>query len=375
VRVLIAPQEFKGSLSADEAAAAIASGIRDARPEWELDVLPLADGGPGFLDALRKAVRADTGGLVVHDALGRPLVGRYLTIRKTNTAVVEAAQANGLSHLRPEERDPLNADSRGVGELIEAAMASRPPKLIIGVGGSATSDGGAGMATALGARLTDSAGNPLRPGAAALADLARIDWRRPAAFNGVEVIVAADVTNPLVGPNGAAAIYGPQKGATPEQVDIIEAALVRYAAVVKRSLGVDIADLPGAGAAGGLAGGLVAFLGARIVSGFEVVADATDLRSRLAAADIVVTGEGSFDSQSLQGKGPGRLLELARGAGKQMAIFAGRSGDPGVVTLTHIEPDLARAMAEAPALLREAARRWAMGHAPSSRGSRPPNPS
>jgi glycerate kinase len=361
VRVLIAPQEFKGSLSADEAAAAIAKGIRQTQPGWTLDVLPLSDGGPGFLDALRRAIKADTAAAIVHDPLGRNVLGRYLVIRGSHDAVIEAAQANGLFHLSPGERDPLRADTYGVGQLIAAALEGRPPHLIVGVGGSATTDGGAGMARALGARFLDAAGNDPGPGGAPLANLARIEWRRPPSLEGVEVIVATDVTNPLTGPNGAAAVYAPQKGATPEQVDILEAALVRYARVVRDDLGVDIASLPGAGAAGGLAAGLVAFLGARIASGFDVVADATGLAQRLTAADYVVTGEGCFDSQSLQGKTTGRLLDMARTAGKPSAVFAGlaRPDRPGVLALSSLEPDLTTSMRNAAALLRDLAARWA----------------
>jgi glycerate kinase len=356
MRVLIAPQEFKGSLSADEAAAAIARGLRRAHPEWTLDVLPMSDGGPGLLDALRRAVKADTAAAVVHDALGRRVLGRYIRIRATGEVVIEAAQANGLMHVAGDERDALRADSRGVGELVAAALEEPTPRLIIGVGGSATTDGGAGMARALGARLLDERGNELGPGGGALADVARIDWARPRPLAGVEVVVATDVTNPLLGPNGAAAVYGPQKGATPDQVDLLEAALVRYAAVVRRSLGVDVASIAGGGAAGGLAAGLVAFLGARIESGFERVAETSHLGERLAFADFVITGEGSFDSQSLQGKVTGRIVELARKAGKPVTVLAGRAlhshgGTATIQAIAEIEPDEAKAMSNAAALL------------------------
>jgi glycerate kinase len=361
VRVLVAPQEFKGSLSAGEAADAIATGIRRARPEWQLDVLPLSDGGPGFIDALRRAVRADTCSLVVHDALGRPLLGRYVILREGRVAVVEAAQANGLIHVDPTDRDPLRADSGGVGELIADAAAAKPNGLIVGVGGSATTDGGAGMARVLGARFLDAGGRELPPGGGPLVRLARIDWSRPAVIEGLEPVVATDVTNPLIGSNGAAAVYAPQKGATPEQVELLETGLRRYAEVVRRDLGVDVAELPGAGAAGGLAAGLVAFLGARIASGFDVVAEATRLVARLAAADLVVTGEGSFDNQSLQGKTTGRVIELARAAGKPAIILAGRADGPApnVHTLMDLEPDPTACMAHASQILAELGSRWA----------------
>jgi len=363
VRVLVCPQEFKLSLGAHEAAEAMVAGLRAAQPSWTIDVLPFSDGGPGFMEAVRRAVRSDSQALVVHDALGRPVVGRVLFVPAGRTAFVEAAQANGLYHLEPHERDPLYADTAGVGELIRAALEYRPARLIVGVGGSATTDGGSGMARALGARFTDMSGRDLLPGGAPLADLERVDWARPPEFDGVDVVVATDVTNPLLGPDGAAPVYAPQKGATPEQVDRLEAALHRYAMVLRRSLGADVADLPGAGAAGGLAAGIVAFLGGRIVGGFDVVAEVTGLEARLATADLIVTGEGSFDSQSLHGKTTGRLLDLAKAHGKRCVVFAGVSEGPSsdaeVVTIESVEPDRERSMREATGLLESLVAGWA----------------
>lgn len=359
MRVLIAPQEFKGSLGADEAAAAIASGIRAAHPGWKLDSLPMSDGGPGLLDAMRRAVKADTMAAIVHDALGRQVLGRYISLRGSGEIVIEAAQANGLFHLKPEERDAVNGDTFGVGELIVDAVAAEPTRMLIGVGGSATTDGGAGAARALGARFYDMAGNELPPGGAALARLEHIAWQPPAWLGSFEIVVGTDVTNPLCGPDGAARVYAPQKGASPAQVDQLEEALFKYAHVVRRHFGINAANLPGGGAAGGLALGLVAFLGARIVSGFDVVAETTNLRDRMAAADLVVTGEGSFDSQSSQGKVTGRITELAQELGKPVTILAGRSTDPTVLTLTSIAPNESEAMAQAPELLKSLATTWA----------------
>lgn len=361
MRVLVAPQEFKGSLSADEAATAIRNGLRRAQPGWTFDFLPLSDGGPGFLEALRKAVKSDTSATVVHDALGRPVLGRWVTVRESGDVLIEAAQANGLFHLRTDELDALYADTTGVGELIAEAALEAPARIIVGVGGSATTDGGSGMARALGAVFLDEAGNVLPPGGAPLARLTRIDWHPPSWVGKIEVVVASDVTSPLTGPSGAAAIYSPQKGADPRQVEILEAAMVRYAAVLKRSLGVDIAALPGAGAAGGLGAGLVAFLGARIASGFEVVSEATHLRERMERCDLVVTGEGSFDSQSRLGKVTGRVVAMAEAQRTPWVLFAGRSDEANerVRTLAEIEPDSARAMAGAVALLENLAARWA----------------
>ena len=361
MRVLVAPQEFKGSLSADEAATAIRAGLRRARPGWTIDFLPLSDGGPGFLEALRKAAKSDTSATVVHDALGRPVLGRWVRLRDSGDILIEAAQANGLFHLRTGELDPLYADTAGVGELIAEVAGDAPQRIIVGVGGSATTDGGSGMARALGAIFLDEAGNALPPGGAPLARLARIDWRPPSWVGQIEVVVASDVISPLTGPQGTAAVYSPQKGAGPEQVELLEAAMVRYAAVLKRSLGVEVAALPGAGAAGGLGAGLVAFLQARIASGFGIVAEATRLRERMERCDVVVTGEGSFDSQSALGKVTGRVIAMAEELKKPWVVFAGRSEQAGdaVRTLLEIEPDATRAMAGAESLLAELAARWA----------------
>ena len=361
MRVLVAPQEFKESLTAEQAADAIARGIAGAQPGWTVEALPLADGGPGFLAALARAAGGDLRPAATHDALGRARTAHVLDVPETGTCAVEAAMANGLALIAPEERDPLRAGTEGVGELIAAALGEGARRIVVGVGGSATSDGGAGMARALGARFRDGAGRDLPPGAGPLAELARIDWTPPQALAGVEVLVATDVTNPLTGPNGAAAVFGPQKGASPRDVDAIEAALQRYAAVTERSLGVAIAGMAGAGAAGGLAGGLAAFLGGRILSGFDVVAEAVGLAERLRRADLVVTGEGRYDGQSEQGKTVGRLRRMAAEAGVPCAVFAGRAeGAPeDVRTLAELEPDAGASMRNAAALLEELAGRWA----------------
>ena len=361
MRVLVAPQEFKESLSAGEAAAAIARGIAAVRPGWTVEQLPLSDGGPGFLDALERASGGRALPVPARDALGRPRTARVLELADARTCAVEAAMADGLALIAPAERDAPRAGTEGVGDLIAAALARKPRRLVVGVGGSAASDGGAGMARTLGARFLDAAGRDLAPGATPLATLDRIVWTPPPALDGVETLAATDVTNPLLGPRGATAVFGPQKGASPEQVAAIEAALRRYAAVLERSLGADVGGLPGAGAAGGLAGGLAAFLGARIVSGFEVTAEATGLRERLRRADVVVTGEGSFDAQSLGGKTTGRLRALAGAAGAPCVVLAGRAtAEAGEArTLAEVEPDASLHMREAAPLLERLAARWA----------------
>lgn len=362
MHVLVAPQEFKGSLSAEEAADAIARGIRRARPEWSLDLLPMSDGGPGLLESLRRAIRCDTLAAIVHDALGRRVLARYAIIRESGEALVESAQANGLMHIAEAERDALRADTAGVGEILHDAATLSPPRIIVGVGGSATTDGGAGMARALGAKFLDAHGGELPPGGGSLVDLHRVEWQPPAWLDSTEIVVATDVTNPLTGPHGAARVFAPQKGATPSEVQRLEDGLVHYARILRATFGVDVADVPGAGAAGGLAAGLVAFLGARVVSGFDVAAEASHLADRLARADLVVTGEGSFDSQSLHGKVTGRIASLAAKAGIPLVIFAGQAeaSAADVHTIASIEPDRAAAMHDANDLLTRLVHDWAL---------------
>lgn len=359
MRVLIAPQEFKESLTAIEAAASIASGMRAARPDWELDVLPMSDGGPGFVDALAEASPGGRRPVATTNCLGEPVTAEILLLDDGRTAIIEAAQSNGLALIRPERRAPLKASTEGVGTMIRAAGGTS--RIIIGVGGSATTDGGSGVARELGGQILDGDGRDIGPGGAALRYVAKIRWIRPDWLGGVEITVATDVTNPLLGPNGAAHVYGPQKGATPRQVDALELGLERWAHLLKSDLDSDVGDHAGAGAAGGLAAGLVAFLGAEIRSGFDVVAEATGLAERLAAADVVVTGEGSFDAQSASGKTTGRLIGMAKERGKLWLIVAGRAEtqDTAVRTLESIEPDRERSMSDAAALLTTLARTWA----------------
>ncbi|MFQ5381385.1 MAG: glycerate kinase, partial [Dehalococcoidia bacterium] len=344
----MAAQEFKGSLTAAEACDAIGRGIAAEQPTWELDVVPLADGGPGFLDAFLHSTDATEETAETVDALRRPTRARYLRLRRTGEVIIEAAQSNGLTLIAEQERDALRAGTEGVGTLLRAALRPDTVRVMVGVGGTATSDGGTGMARSLGALLLDAEGQPLEAGVEALLGLARIVWE-PGPLTGPQWLVATDVTSPLLGPRGSAAVFSPQKGATDSEVDIIERALERFALIVRRDLGVDLIDLPGAGAGGGLAAGIVAFLGGRIVSGFEVVEALTGLRERLRQADLVVTGEGWFDSQTLAGKGPGRLLETARREGKPAVIFAG-GADPAAgpaITIAGIEPDRERSMTAA----------------------------
>src|SRR5215472_12368774 len=278
MRILIAPQEYKGTLTAVEAASAIASAIRRVVGSAELDIAPLSDGGPGFVSALLDAARGEPRDCRVQDPVGRPINARWGTIAQGKIAVLEMAAASGLSLLAASERDPRQTTTFGTGELIRAALDANCERILLGIGGSATNDGGAGAAQALGVKFLSGDGKPLPRGGAALARLENIDLTgRDSRLNLVELLIAADVNNPLLGPTGASNIYGPQKGATPEIVRELDRALARLAEVTRTLLRRDYSNVPGAGAAGGLAFGLMSFLGGQLKSGFELVSEALHL--------------------------------------------------------------------------------------------------
>jgi glycerate kinase len=368
IRILVCPNAFKGSLTAPQAARAIAEGLARASPTGlpptpslkgrgeslpnsgggatedaakneesspadtrseerrvETVCLPLADGGDGTLETLVEATGGSLSRQRVRGPLGRAVEAAWgrLGGAQRDTAVIEMAQASGLRLLRPEEVDPRRATTYGTGELMRAALEAGCRTLLVGIGGSATNDGGAGMAQALGARLLDDRGQDLEPGGAALRNLARIDmsgFRLPAE---ARVIVACDVDNPLCGPEGASAIYGPQKGATPEMVRELDAALDHYAAVLQNQLGVDVRNVPGAGAAGGLGAGLLAFCRARLQPGTEMVLDVTDFDGQLRGCQLVVTGEGRLDGQTARGKVIAGVARRAGAAGVPVVALAG----------------------------------------------------
>ena len=368
MRILLAPQEFKGSLTAPEAVAAMRDGVLRVSPDAGIDEAPLADGGPGTVDAVLAAAGGRASHLRLDGPLGDPVDARWGRIDDGATAIIEMAAASGLLRLPPARLDPRRASTFGTGELIRAALDAGVRRLLIGVGGSATNDGGAGAASALGARLLDDAGRPLPPGGAALARLARIDSTGlDPRLARAEIVVLADVRNPLIGPDGASAVYGPQKGADPQAVAELDRALRHFADIVARDLGREIATVPGAGAAGGLAGGLVAFAGARIESGLERVADAVRLDARLADADLALSGEGSLDRQSAFGKTVAGVADRAAAAGVPCGAVAGRVRDraavlaiPGLLDLEAAAPDdlaEAEAMARAAPLLADATER------------------
>ena len=322
-RVVIAPQSFKGSADAVAVAAAIARGFRRVVSNAQVDELPLADGGEGTVHALVRATSGRIRVSRVHDPLLREIDAEWGILGDATTAVVEMAAASGLPLLRENERDPRITSTRGTGELILAAAASGAHRIVIGIGGSATNDGGAGMARALGYRFLDRDGRELPEGGAALARLHHLEGQTDPRLIRPSIEVACDVRNPLLGPEGASAIYGPQKGATPEIVQELDTALARYADVIEDFVGRNVRDVPGAGAAGGLGAGLVAFLDARLRSGAELVLDATKFASRIAGADLVVTGEGRADAQSAYGKLTQAVTQAARDAGVRTAMVVG----------------------------------------------------
>ena len=331
MKILIAPDSFKGSMTALEAAEAMAVGIRRICPDAELALMPLADGGEGTVEALVAAAAGRRMTSRITGPLGAWVEAHWgLLGANGETAVVEMAAAAGLTLISPEEHDPLHATTYGVGELILEAVQSGTKQIIVGLGGSATNDGGAGALQALGIRFLDAAGKPLRDklGGSELARLARIDLsglRFP--LGKVALTIASDVTNPLLGPNGASAVYGPQKGASVENVAELDAALANYASVIKRDLGKDVAFLPGAGAAGGMGAGLMAFLEARMQSGIELVLDAAGFDEKLIGADWVFTGEGRIDAQTLQGKTIAGVLNRCRPRNISVVAFGGSVDD------------------------------------------------
>jgi len=327
VRVLVAPDKFKGTMTAEQAAGAIARGWRRARPSDAVAIAPLADGGEGTLDALLAARGGERRRVRVSGPLADAVDADYGLVRGESggtTAVVEMARASGLQLVSEARRDAVRASTFGTGELILAAAHAGAAEVLVSIGGSATTDGGAGMAQAVGARLLDAKGRPVRRGGAGLIDLARVDVTTiDPAVRGARFLVATDVRNPLVGPSGAAAVYGPQKGATPEQVALLDRALGHFAAVIDRDLGIDVREEPGAGAAGGLGAGLVAFLGARLRPGAGVVMDAVGFDERLDEADLAITGEGRLDASSFDGKVVGTVIDRARAGRVPVMVLCG----------------------------------------------------
>jgi glycerate kinase len=329
MRVLVAPDKFRGTLTAPQAARAVTAGWLRARPRDRVDALPMADGGEGTLETLVEALGGSLRPARVTGPLGDAVDSVFGLAERASgrLGVVEMARASGLALVS--RRDPLRATSRGTGELIAEACDAGATTIVVCIGGSATTDLGAGMVQALGGRLLDDRGGSIGPGGEGLLDLARIDVSSLLpALRTVRVVAASDVENPLTGPLGAAQVFGPQKGASPEDVLVLDRALAHAAAVIDRDLGIDVRGLRGAGAAGGMGAGLVAFLGARVRPGVDVVMEAVGFHGRLARADIVLTGEGRLDGTSLSGKVVGGVIAAAAEAEIPVAVLCGERTIP-----------------------------------------------
>lgn len=327
VKIVIAPDSFKESVSAPDAAAAIARGVKAAFPGAHTVCIPMADGGEGTVEAVLAATGGKARQLAVNDALGYK-VDAIWGLLEDGTAVIEMAAAAGLELIPAARRDPMRASSHGVGELMLAALNAGAKRIILGLGGSATNDAGAGMLTALGARLLDAEGRSLPPGGGALGKLASIDARGlDPRLAGIPIDIASDVDNPLCGPQGASHVFGPQKGATPEQVLALDQMLANFADVCAKHLGADHRHEPGAGAAGGLGFAAKAFLNARFRPGVEIVAELGGLAEAVEGAALVFTGEGRMDAQTLRGKTPAGVAKIAQRAGVPVVALAGSLGE------------------------------------------------
>jgi len=361
MKILIAPDKFKGSLNAREVAESIAVGIHDALPDAEVEIVPMADGGEGTAEAISDALGGSWLKCKVHDPLGREIEACYAWIEERRLAVMEMSEAAGMRRVSQDERDPVRANTFGVGEMLLDAAHHGATEIIIGLGGSATNDGGFGVARALGFRFFEQA-QELKDAVSELVRLKRVE--APKDLTLPEIVAAVDVKNPLLGKNGATRVFGPQKGAEKNQIDTLECALTRLADIIAEEFGFDYRDKAGAGAAGGLGFGLMSFCGAEIRPGFDVVAEAVGLESKMKQVDLAITGEGSLDPQTLGGKTPAGVGQLARKLGKKVFAIVGRAnGNRKVHSLFDQVCELARPgmtkeeqMKRARELLREKAR-------------------
>jgi glycerate kinase len=368
VKILVAPQAFKGSLDAIHVAQAIARGIRDVFPDAELTILPVADGGEGTVRAMVQASGGHTITSRVMGPLERPVNATWGVLGDGVTGVIEMAAASGLPLIRREERNPLRATSFGTGELIRHALDNNLKRLIIGIGGSATNDGGVGMAQALGAHFLDSEGNEILLGGGNLKHLRKIEVSElDPRLESLDIEVACDVNNPLCGPTGATMVYGPQKGTDAQTARELDDALADYARLLIRDVGKDVAEIPGAGAAGGMGAGLLAFTHARLRPGVEIVFHAIDLDRHVKESDLVFTGEGRMDQQDIYGKAPMAVAQRAAVQGVPSIAVVGSTGrdyhivfehglDAVIGTVNRPMP-MDRAVAEGPRLIAEAAMR------------------
>lgn len=376
MKIVIAPDSFKDSLSAKGVADAIALGLGEVWPDAQLIKCPMADGGEGTVESILAACAGELRRTTVRGPLGMPVNAAWGWLPQSGTAIIEMAEASGLQLVPVAQRDACTSSTFGTGELIRAALDAGAKRVILAIGGSATNDAGAGAMQALGLNLLDEQGQKLAPGGLALAQLARVDLSGiDSRLSDVRFDIAADVNNPLCGPHGASSIFGPQKGASPMQVEQLDGALAHFAKLSGIALGNDVRDEPGSGAAGGLGFAAKAFLGAQFKAGVEVVAELVGLADAVKGADLVITGEGRFDAQTLRGKTPFGVAKIARQHGVPVIVLAGTLGEgyqelyehginaafalvSGPMTLEH-------ACTQAPRLLRERvidiARVWHLG--------------
>jgi len=336
MKIIIAPDSFKGNLSALEVAKLIEKGVRRVYPGAKIIKIPMADGGEGTVKSLVDATKGKIIRKEVTGPLGKRIKASYGILGDKKTAIIEMASASGLPLVPKKKRNPLLTTTYGTGELIRDALDKGSRKIIVGIGGSATVDGGAGMAQALGVRLLDKKGREIGFGGGALGNLESIDVSKmDERIKKTEVLVASDVDNPLTGPKGAAKVYAPQKGATPSMVERLEKNLKRYASIIKRDLKKDIKDIPGTGAAGGLGAGLIAFLDAKIRLGVDIVIETVGLEKRLKDADLVITGEGKMDSQTIYGKTPIGVAKLAKKHKIPVVAIVGEVGEGVEIVYEH----------------------------------------
>lgn len=329
MKIVIAPDSFKESMSAREAAEAIQEGFSKILPSTvEYDLIPMADGGEGTTEALMEALNAKTIATTVKDPLYRDITAKYAYTSSQKIAIIEMAAASGLDLLTKEERNPLKTTTFGTGQLINHALELGAQKIILGIGGSATNDGGVGMLQALGVKFLDSNGHSIEPGGLHLLDIQTIDTTQlNSKFKNIDMSVACDVTNPLLGDNGATMIYGPQKGATAKMIPKLDTALCHYHDKIKLQLDKDVKDIPGAGAAGGMGTALLAFLDAQLSKGIDVVLEETHFQSRIIDADLVITGEGKLDSQTIYGKTPIGVAQVAKQFNLPVIAIGGSLGE------------------------------------------------
>jgi glycerate kinase len=367
MRILIAPDKFKGSLSAKEAAEAIARGFGQVFPKSICHLLPLADGGEGLLDAFQENGNFSLKESTVRDALGRPATALWLIKQDASglTAIIESSQANGLWRITSPDRNPARSSTYGVGQLVREAISTKANQILIGIGGSATNDAGIGLAAALGCVFLNKSGDPLEPVPENFLEIASIDSTGLIALPTIRV--ACDVKNPLLGSRGATRVYGPQKGIPPEKLDQAEAGLLHVAKIAAAHFQKDDSEHPGAGAAGGLGFGLMTFCGATLESGFDCIAETLHAAEQIAKVDLVITGEGSLDAQTLEGKTPMGVSQLARKYRIPIYALAGKISDEdqlrehfdGMESILKPGLSLEDAIANAPALLEQAAKRLA----------------